>query len=156
MAARRPMILGRLALLAGLAVAVRLLDLGATGFVAPPAGQSAQQSVAAARMSRRAGLASGLLSLTLIPGAEDAALAKSKKPLGSDDYGDDFSNLDGLLKKDWNQAVYETRCKTWDEGERRAFCVTKEMNEANRKKAAERGEKYEDQKGTLSKGSYGV
>eukprot|EP00408_Alexandrium_pacificum_P020373 CAMPEP_0171188954 /NCGR_PEP_ID=MMETSP0790-20130122/18099_1 /TAXON_ID=2925 /ORGANISM="Alexandrium catenella, Strain OF101" /LENGTH=159 /DNA_ID=CAMNT_0011654055 /DNA_START=43 /DNA_END=522 /DNA_ORIENTATION=- len=157
-AMRRRSSLAHLAALVGLALAVQLLGQ-ALSFVAPPRGQPSQPgdgAVASARLGRRTGTVAGLLGLALFPGVEDQAQAKSKKPLGSDDYGDDVSGLDGLLKKDWNKALDETRCKTWDEGERRGFCVTKEINDKNRKKAAAEGKGYTDQKATLSKGSYGV
>jgi len=102
---------------------------------------------------------SGLALLAVLGSALTAASraeAKKKNPL-DDDYSDfKSSKLDGMMKKDFGKAQDETKCKPAAEGEKRAFCITREINEMNRKAAEAKGEKYVDQKGTLSKGSYGV
>jgi len=105
--------------------------------------------------SRRAGAVAllGAALVVLAPGGPAAAKLKSLK---SDDYSSDLSKLDSMLGKDFAQAQSETKCKTAAEGEERSFCLTQEVNELNRASAEAKGEKYVDQKGTLSKGSYGV
>merc|ERR1711879_282623 len=65
----------------------------------------------------------------------------------------DFSFASSLDKKFESAQV---TCKTRMEGEQRIFCLEKEVNDKNRAEAEAKGEKYTDQKGALSKGSYGV
>jgi len=152
--------LGRLAAFAALALATAQLLSTAAGFVPSPVRQRSEPGAGMAALPATVGrrsAAASLLGLALSPGPDGQAVAASRrKSIADDDYGDDFSKLDGMLKKDWGAAVEETKCKPWDEGERRAFCVTKEVNDLNRKRAEERGETYTDKKGKLSKGSYGV
>mmetsp|Transcript_12834 Transcript_12834/g.29106 ORF Transcript_12834/g.29106 Transcript_12834/m.29106 type:complete len:176 (-) Transcript_12834:76-603(-) len=107
----------------------------------------------AARLLGRRSIGAGALAAVLALAGAGSAQAKLKK---DDDYMGDMGKLDGMLKKDFGKALEETKCKTAEEGEKRSFCITKEINERNRKAAEAKGEKYQDQKGTLSKGSYGV
>merc|ERR1719401_1219987 len=112
--------------------------------------------VALACLGRRSS-AFAVLGGALLGGAalQDSAEAKLKSLSKDDDMGD-FSKLNSMLSKDFNKAQDGTKCKTAEEGEERSFCLTKEVNDRNRAAAEAKGEKYVDQKGTLSKGSYGV
>lgn len=111
---------------------------------------------AAGEPGRRPALAGALAAAATALTGGAPALAAIKGIKRGDEYSADMGNLDKMMKKDWGQAVEETKCKTYDEGERRSFCVTKEINDENRRRAEARGEKYVDQKATLSKGSYGT
>mmetsp|Transcript_30501 Transcript_30501/g.66826 ORF Transcript_30501/g.66826 Transcript_30501/m.66826 type:complete len:163 (-) Transcript_30501:284-772(-) len=110
----------------------------------------ARGSVARASLGRRSGVVAAGAALALNFGRPvNAALKKD------DDYGSDFSSLDGLLAKDFGQAQEETKCKKQDEGEERIFCVEREIAAKNKEIAAAKGEEYKGPtKGTLSGGSY--
>lgn len=118
-----------------------------------------EQPAPGVRVSNSTTRRSGLVLLAALGGfltAGSRAEAKKKSKLGDDDESFSSSKLDGMLKKDFGKAQDETKCKPRAEGEERAFCILREVNEFNRKEAEKKGQKYEDQKGTLSKGSYGT
>mmetsp|Transcript_55726 Transcript_55726/g.107528 ORF Transcript_55726/g.107528 Transcript_55726/m.107528 type:complete len:193 (-) Transcript_55726:132-710(-) len=127
--------------------------------VIDPVSRSEEQHVNGVGPSKGAMRRSGLALLAILGGALSVgSRADAKKKSLLDDDGADFSSskLDGMLKKDFGKAQEETKCKLAEEGELRSYCRVKEINEANRKAAEAKGEKYVDQKGKLSKGSYGV
>merc|ERR1712129_417246 len=120
-----------------------------------------EQHAHGVRVSKSTTRRSGVALLAALGGfltAGSRAEAKKKNKLGDDDDASfsSSSKLDGMLKKDFGKAQDETKCKPRAEGEERAYCIIREVNEFNRKEAEKKGLKYEDQKGTLSKGSYGV
>mmetsp|Transcript_49261 Transcript_49261/g.145453 ORF Transcript_49261/g.145453 Transcript_49261/m.145453 type:complete len:135 (+) Transcript_49261:72-476(+) len=101
--------------LRGLSLAAgALLLCSGPGFVAPPSGA----------VSGRRGAVGGLLAASFGLAANAA---------------DDFSALDKLLDKQFSVAQDETRCKTLEEGEQRGFCLAREYDEIECKKAKAEG-----------------
>merc|ERR1711978_542132 len=112
--------------------------------------------------TRRSGLALlAVFGVALAAGSRAAQAygmnKQTAKKFDDDGYADfSSSKLDKMMNKDFGKAKEETKCKPRAEGEERAFCILREVNEFNRKAAEAKGEKFVEGKGTLSKGSYGV